>query len=293
MKNNKTLLYINLIFVFLTFNSNYVIAQDSTNNRFADYLFKNGEYYRAITEYYRLLYNCENADEKIKILRNIGLSYYQGMDFEGCITFLKNNRLSLLSNSMTSTETDLLLAKSYYKLNQYSESITALDWKNINSTDSLFNDFQFLSAISYARLYDEEKAINKMKLISQDSEKKEVADRFCIYFENQKVISNKSPFLAGTLSAIIPGSGYLNSKHYDTALTSFVINGLFIWAIKDAVLAEQYGIASAATVFGLGWYIGNIEGSVKAAIKQNEYERHKYLNEVLEKEGLMEYIKLE
>ena len=92
------------------------------------------------------------------------------------------------------------------------------------------------------------------------------------------------------MSAIIPGSGYLYSKHYDTALTSFMINGIIIWAIHDAIKEKQYGIASAASVFGLGWYIGNIEGSVKAAQKQNEYERNNYINEILEKEGFRDYI---
>jgi hypothetical protein len=178
-------------------------------------------------------------------------------------------------------------------IGQYPNVISTLEWRNLKHADPFYDRFLILSGISYGRLFDVEKAINKLKQIKQNSDKKKIADRFCFYFRELKNISNKSPFLAGALSAVIPGSGYLYSKQYATALTSFLINGLLIWAVRDAILEEQYGIASAATVFGFGWYIGNIEGSVKAAIKQNEYERHKYLNEVLEKEGLTEYINSE
>jgi len=283
-------LKINIALIFIIILSSIIYSQDSNDKRFADFLFEKGEYYRAITEYYRLLYNCEKTDQKINLLKNIGLSYYQGEDFEGCIDFLKSNRLSFLSDSLVSNEMDLLISNSYYRIGQYSNVISILNWQYLKSSEYFKDKFLFLSGISYSRLFQVEKAIDQMKHIQQKSTKKEVADRFVIYFQDLNNVSNKSPFLAGTLSAIIPGSGYLYSKHYETALTSFIINGLIIWAVHDAIKEKQYGIASAATVFGLGWYIGNIEGSAKAAVKQNEYERNKYLNEVLEKEGLTEYI---
>ena len=282
---------IRIFYICLICTSLYspVFAQGNDKQSFADFLFEKGEYYRAITEYYRLIHNSNDLQEKNRLLKNIGFSYYYGMDFEGCIDFISNNRSFFAYDPDLGMEMDFVLAKSYYKIQKYKKAISTLQWINPEQSEPFFNDALFLFAFSQARLFRVEQANETLKRIKTNSEKKELADKFSNYFRQLNNVSNKSPLLAATLSAVIPGAGYLYAEHYETALTSFIINGLLIWAVHDAIREEQYGIAAAGAVFGLGWYIGNIEGSATAAIRQNEYERRQYVNEVFEHEGLIEY----
>ena len=72
----------NLFLLTIILNIEILNAQEIYDKGFADYLFKEKEYYRAITEYYRILYNHTDSTQKSKILRNIGLCYFHGADYE-------------------------------------------------------------------------------------------------------------------------------------------------------------------------------------------------------------------
>ncbi len=91
------------------------------------------------------------------------------------------------------------------------------------------------------------------------------------------------PWFAGTLSAILPGAGYLYAHRPGTAFTSLVINALFIWSFSDALHRENYGLASLLGLFGSGWYVGNIKGSADAAEQYNFDVRNGYIDTLLEK----------
>ena len=147
---------------------------------------------------------------------------------------------------------DLILGKVYYSLDQYRQTIAALKWNNLKDDNKFFSEVQLLLGFSYARNFDHQSALNEIALVKPDSDKKNLAEKFRLTLQDIEATSRKSPFLAGTFSAIIPGSGYLYCGRNGTALTSFIINGVLIWAISDAIKHEQYGITSAVGAFGLG-----------------------------------------
>ena len=79
----------------------------------------------------------------------------------------------------------------------------------------------------------------------------------------EKKIKRKSPFIAGTLSAIVPGLGKVYAGNNGQALASFLTCGLL-----GVVTAENYikmGVKHPQTIFFAGvfslFYIGNIWGS--------------------------------
>jgi tetratricopeptide (TPR) repeat protein len=265
-------------------------VQDSYDEGFADYLFKRGEYYRAITEYYRLLYVSTDSTKITKLCRNLGLCYFYGGDYEGYISFLENNKIRFRSNAIIRAEMELYLGKSYYYLKQYQKVITTLEWSNVSSNNRFFDERQFLLGISYARIFDWQAAVQKMQLIRQDSPRKITAENFSNSLKDFSDLPKKSPIWAGTFSAIIPGAGYFYCNRKRTGITSFIVNGLFIWIIRDAIVQKQYGIATAAGFFGIGWYIGNIKGSIDAANIYNTNIRNEFIDRSLEKENLYEYL---
>jgi TolA-binding protein/TM2 domain-containing membrane protein YozV len=82
-------------------------------------------------------------------------------------------------------------------------------------------------------------------------------------------LPEKSELLAGILSAILPGSGYVYAGRYGDGLTAFLLNGLFIAGTVTAVLNDWYPAAGLTGGIGLPFYLGNIYGSANAAKRWN------------------------
>ena len=66
-------------------------TQELYDGNFADYLFREGEYYRAVTEYYRQLHAVSDPAVRTAILRKVGLCYFKGEDYDGYLSFYKNS----------------------------------------------------------------------------------------------------------------------------------------------------------------------------------------------------------
>ncbi len=258
---------------------------------FADHLFREGEHDRAITEYYRLVYAAADSADKASLLKNIGLCYFHGREYEGYISFLEKHRGYFAPNPVLLAEMTHYLGKSYYHLNNYQEAISALEWGDHSPDDLLFSEDQLLLGISYARIFDWHMAVEKLELIEQDSPLKVSSENIIRSLKNVPKLPRKNPVYAGIMSSLIPGAGYLYAGRKGTGVTSFIVNGLFIWTIRDAIIKEQYGLASAAGFLGIGWYIGNIKGSADAARIYNTNIRNRFIDRLLEKESLIEYKK--
>jgi tetratricopeptide (TPR) repeat protein len=279
--------------IVIIINLLYANAQEFSGETFADYLFREGEYYRAITEYYRLLHTVSDSSMKAGLLRKVGLCYLKGADYDGYILFFEKNQTNFYRDPLLYNEMNLYLGKSYYHLNHYKKGITKLDSQQLNPSNQFFNDFQFLLAISYSRMYDWQNAIQKLQSINQDHSDvdKIKANNMILSLQKFPNLSHRSPFLAGGLSAIIPGAGYAYCHRWGTGIASFLVNGLLVWTFSDALKKEQYGLASLTGFVGIGWYVGNIKGSAKAAKKYNSHIRKDFIDNILRRENLLEYVK--
>lgn len=70
--------------------------------------------------------------------------------------------------------------------------------------------------------------------------------------------------------AVVPGLGYIYTKHYQTALQSFIINGLLGYSTYTNFKVKNYGMGILTGLLGLSFYIGNIQGSAASAVRYNE-----------------------
>ncbi|MDN3508836.1 MAG: tetratricopeptide repeat protein [Candidatus Neptunochlamydia sp.] len=88
----------------------------------------------------------------------------------------------------------------------------------------------------------------------------------------------KSVGKAQTLNAVLPGAGYLYVGQKQSALTSFLLNGLFIWAAVHFYTHGHIAAGIVTTSFETGWYFGGIYGAGESAKLYNErlYEEHAY-----------------
>ena len=73
---------------------------------------------------------------------------------------------------------------------------------------------------------------------------------------NQYEFERKSTTTAQLLNAFVPGAGYLYVGQTQSAITAFLLNGVFIWA---SCYFFQHGNTAAGIIFTsveTGWYFG-------------------------------------
>jgi TM2 domain-containing membrane protein YozV len=79
----------------------------------------------------------------------------------------------------------------------------------------------------------------------------------------------KSPPLAATMSAIIPGTGQMYAERYRDGLVALAVNGLFIAGTVASFKDENYALAAIVGGVGLPFYVGNIYGAANATRQWN------------------------
>jgi len=82
----------------------------------------------------------------------------------------------------------------------------------------------------------------------------------------------KNPAVAGVL-AVVPGLGYLYDGYKQSAIASFIVNGLFIWGTVEAFRQDNKGLGVVLGLFSFGFYSGNIYGSITSAQRKNTKEK--------------------
>jgi len=80
----------------------------------------------------------------------------------------------------------------------------------------------------------------------------------------------KSSKTAQMLNAILPGAGYLYLGQKQSAMTAFLLNGLFIGAACYFFFHENIPAGIIFTSFEAGWYFGGITGARQEANLYNE-----------------------
>lgn len=98
--------------------------------------------------------------------------------------------------------------------------------------------------------------------------------------ESMDQIPGKSPAAAGILSAILPGAGQFYLGRYRHGSVAFILNGLTIWGIAEALENGDDGVAAALLVVEAIWYSATIVGAISAAHKMNRQAERDYFLEL-------------
>jgi TolA-binding protein len=231
-----------------------------------------GEYYRAITEYKKLLIVFPESDRAEDAHFNIGMSYLKGEEYERAAATFQTLRRRFLKGPHVA-QSRLYEGTSYRKLKKYREAVVQFD--------TVIYEFRHEEEAPKALL---EKALIALELNELDEMKSEL-DRILREYPDHDIaqkarqslalaqsfeqLPKKSTVLAGSMSAILPGSGYFYAGNYGDGLTAFFVNALFIAGTVTAVNQHNYPTAYIVGGFGLPFYIGNIYGSANAARKWN------------------------
>jgi TM2 domain-containing membrane protein YozV len=222
--------------------------------KFADHLFCENDYLRAVEEYESIKNVLLNDTIDFKIMLSYSeLGMYQ----------MSNLSKVPFSNSVFKKDAVCLSLKnrfkespeSFYLLSEISTYLFSLE------DSSTSNYFQKLSVVSYLlgihELLPKEKIINPF----ESSDKKIISD----YYDWKTDPPYKSPTLAGILSAVIPGSGKMYVGEWGDGITALLVTGLFAFLAYDNFQADHTARAWIFTGLGAFFYAGNIYGSVASA----------------------------
>ena len=256
--------------------------------QFADHLFLDGDWYRAISEYRRHLYLMKGSGENAeRAAMAIGEALLRGEQWDAAGRQLdgvaqRTGRLELRHEALFGAARAYLLdqrpelAKPRFRLlvedgateaKLRSEAVWMLAWGHYDAGE-------LTEARAYfQRIVDEEGA--------HAAEAKGVLEALDGYDK----LESKDPLLAGALS-FIPGLGHVYLGQWGIALTSATWNGLFIFAAVSAWLAGDWGVATVLTLMELGWYAGGMFGAVAGAYRHNRDAVRNWRDETLVKYGV-------
>ena len=269
------ILYLLIFFSFFFPNSslaseNGIFLTKEIQLKMADTFMEEGEYYRAITEYKKYLILFPDAEKTDYVMYRIGIAYYSGEEYKSSLQAFSSIRENFPESQYMPMST-YYEGLSYLKLKMYENAKT--------SFESLANSYPGSeiapSALIASSLvsFEQEDIISCQyvleKVVSQypQDSRSENAKKAIGLVEQYKDLPEKSQVLAGIMSALIPGSGYIYAEHYGDGVTAFLVNALFITGTVTALNQENYAVAAIVGGIGLPFYLGNIYGSANAAKK--------------------------
>jgi hypothetical protein len=265
----KTALLLLVLFKFINSSAQDLYNYDNSK-KFAEYLSKSGQYELATREYERLIFMLPQNDS----LKTSLLSMYRrsGKLDEA---LLRGRQLypdiSLMSSPSAVEYSRSLLLKTEYK--------TAREFWAANTQLSQ-PDKVILSATSEI-LQDNYKSANEILSVLKDEDHKLASDYKALAGQAVQ-IKKKSPALAGIMSTIVPGTGRFYTKDWKDGIVSMFFVGTM--AFQSIRGFSKSGVHSTrGWIFGgvgLGFYLGNIHGSVVSAKNYNKKSHQTIRNRI-------------
>lgn len=217
--------------------------------------------YQALTAYKRadILIAPNNEKRKNELTYDMLLCYYLGKKYNEVIYTFEHSPLRFADSSFPATHDLLVMLYDSYIQNDQE-----------NRAEKIFQHLQQLYPETAKKL-----ELSTALTHADFSEIQELAkgpppdaplEQLLQQYDTQK----KSVRTAKILNAILPGAGYLYVGQKQTALTSFLLNGLTIGAMVYFYKQGNIPAAAIFTSFEAGWYFGGIHGAGDEAKFYNE-----------------------
>ena len=241
--------------------------------KFADFLYEQGDYLRAIGEYQRYLFYRPQESEAINY--RIAVCYrFGGKSAQAIQSF--ETLLRTYPESQYTSRIYYQIGATYFLMDRYDQSARFLSDTLPRITDKQQHaEAEQLIGLSYLmqKRWSEADEVFKGLQGSDIIRVREKAAVYNIYAENGEKLPMRSPFFAGLLSTVVPGAGRIYTGRLADALNTLFTVGLTGWQAYDGFRRD--GLASVkgwtlGTLCGV-FYVGNIYGSVVSA---RVYNRH-------------------
>jgi tetratricopeptide (TPR) repeat protein len=253
--------------------------------RFAESLFAERDYYRAITEYKRYLFLQPDSPKVPWVRFRIGENYLAGGKLDAA-RFAFEDLLKLQPDPRISRWASLSIARAFYKRGMLQQSAGLLDELIPRLEDpDLRGQALYLSGCARLKIGEMKSARAAFEGVGADHQLAERALWLSEQIVRAEELPEKSPVLAGLLS-IVPGLGHMYLGEYAVAITALCWNGVFGFATFDAFRRGHWGVGALVAAMELLWYSGTIYGAVSGAHRYNRDARLNFIDELEEGAGL-------
>ena len=251
-------------------------------HKFADFLYEQGDYLRAAGEYQRYLFFLSEASRESEQIRyKIALCYRFAGENEQAI---RNFEMLLRSRPQNqfANRAYYQIGATYFLMDEFEQSARFLRETLPHITDTQQRtEAEQLIGLSHLMQKQWSEAGELFKALKESDviavQKK--ASVYHSYAEAGTQLPNRSPFLAGVLSTIVPGAGRLYTGRIGDALTSLLTVGIAGWQAYDGFQRDGLSSVKGWTLGTLGgiFYVGNIYGSVISARVYNQNVEDEFL----------------
>jgi len=223
-----------------------------------------GDFYRALSCFHRArILLPEKSIRRPHIIHAIVLTYCLGKKYREAVDIWEQERhLLTIEDDALKKDCIQLVFEAYCRVGNMLEAFRLLE--KLPKEDQLRQRLPLFHSISVNKEQD-------FLSLSQWAEKlgpKEHNDGQAIIAWYNK--ERKNPTTARLLNTFLPGAGYCYVRQYQTGITSFALNALFITATIQLFMAQQHAAAIIAGGFEIGWYLGGITGGELAALTYNQ-----------------------
>jgi outer membrane protein assembly factor BamD (BamD/ComL family) len=253
---------------------------------FADHLFAQEDYYRAITEYERLVFLFPGHSLAKTARFQIALSYFKGEKLGPAI-----ERFGVLAEELRSDNLGrkalFMLGETYYRKGDFSKARETFEsFVRSYPDDAQADAARIKIAWSHLRQGNWREAAEEFGKLPPESPLHEQSAGLTAESLKYPGLPHKSPSLAGTLSAVLPGAGQLYVGRPGDAVMSFLLNGVFIWGAIEAFRNDNETTGGILLFFEAGWYAGNIYNAVSGAHKFNRAAERDFMDRLESRYGI-------
>jgi len=250
--------------------------KQSLFERNGDNLYEKGQYDLARIEYERAL--LEHAEDRVN--EKIALTLIRKKKYRESLTYLSAGNFS----------SQYLKAYAALKTGLLHPALDSLNWIAKNQTDESgqFEAELLYGAMLIERDLHEADQYYRELLKKAPVHKKQQTEEIIESLKKYKQLNKKSIWLAGSMSAILPGSGQIYASHTADGVAAFLINGFLIGttaSLYDLERASQrpHTASIVSGIVFLFFYMSNITGAAASAKRYNLYEERLLQNEIREK----------
>lgn len=241
-----------------------LLSSDYTTDemfQFAEKLFNENDYNRAITEYKRYIYFSRSKDINSINLASyrIGLCHYYLGDYDSAMTTFRNLIQSSELDEKLKPKILFNMGKIYYDQNIF--YLSRHKFKEIvenHGAHPLAPIAQLCIGLSFLKERDWHQASEEFKKINS-----EFGEKLSNEVLSVKKLSRKSTTMAGILS-IIPGLGKIYARKTKDGILSFGFISLLGYLTYDTYNRQLYLLSGFLGLAFLSYYLGNIYGSIDA-----------------------------
>jgi tetratricopeptide (TPR) repeat protein len=249
---------------------------------FAEDLFQSGDYRLALIEFRRVMRLTPAPDVRLYAQLYAISCYIELGDFDHALVDLASlpHRKTEVAQKEIQREAKLKLGEIHYLRGSVDLAVRYFTaFLEQYPDDERAPEVQLKLAMAYVELEMWDQA--RVALINARTSELPLTRALALVAEGPPSAS-KSPWLAGIMSAIIPGTGQMYAGRWLDGLVALLLVGVFAAGTYEAVVNETRAAAGVVGFVGLGCYAGNIFAAVSSAQRANQDQHQLFKDQLSE-----------